>query len=364
MRPSKQYKLMLQSSELHYDATQEAVVGHLDLLYSKIMERKSHPSLFQRLFRPHRTKGLYLWGGVGCGKTHLMDMFYGSIKKRRRLRLHFHRFMQKIHESLMRYEGYKNPLKKVAAEIALESEIICFDDFFVEEIGDAMILSKLFRELLSRGVLLVVTSNIAPDKLYENGLQRGLFLPAIALIKKHCKILEMTAGQDYRLLTLKKNKLYHCPANKLSEKHMDHEFDLLAPEKGNRGQIIEVEGRELWTRRMADDVVWFNFADLCEGPRSQSDYLHLALEFHAILLSNVPQMNASQDAAARRFIYLIDVLYDHRVKMVISADATPHELYTGTQLRNIFIRASSRLIEMQSVEYLSCKHRSHIDTDT
>jgi cell division protein ZapE len=358
VRPAKKYQLLLQESKLHYDAGQEVIVGHLDALHMELSQYSKRPGLLQWLLKRESPRGLYIWGGVGRGKTHLMDMFYESIEGRLRLRLHFHRFMQKIHASLTRYSGTKNPLKKVAADVAKNTEVLCFDDFFVEEIGDAMLLGELLKELFARGVCLVITSNIAPENLYENGLQRARFMPAIRLLQKHCRELRMDFGPDYRLQTLKNNKLYHCPADKAADRNMQREFMMLAPEKGSRGEIIEVEGRELWTRQRADDVVWFNFSDLCGGPRNQNDYIHLALEFHAILLSNVPQMTAEQDSAAKRFIYLIDVLYDHRVKLIVSAANPPHELYQGTQLRDTFVRTSSRLIEMQSMEYLSSRHLS------
>ena len=361
MRPTKKYQLLLHNSQLRYDAAQEVIVGHLDLLYSKLSEYPVQRTFIERLFGRQPVEGLYIWGGVGRGKTRLMDMFYESIKERRRSRLHFHRFMQKIHTSLNHHSGLRNPLKKIAAEIAEHTEVLCFDDFFVEEIGDAMLLGELLKELFARGVVLVITSNTDPDDLYRDGLQRSRFLPAIDLLKKHCRTLKMDTGSDYRLMTLKHNKLYHHPLNATADKVMQQEFNMLAPDQVSCGEIIEIEGRELWTRCLADDVVWFNFSDLCEGARSQTDYLHLALEFHAVLLSGVPQMGEAQDAAARRFVYLIDVLYDHRVKLIISAASTPHDLYHGTQLRNVFKRTTSRLIEMQSVEYLSCKHLSRID---
>lgn len=360
MRPVKRYQRMLQQSDMHYDAVQEVIVGHLDRMYSELVKRRTQTGFLARLLRHNTVRGLYLWGGVGRGKTRLMDMFYDSISGRRRMRLHFHRFMQEVHSALKRYSGQRNPLTKVGASIASETEVLCFDDFFVEEIGDAMLLEGLLTELFARGVCLVITSNIAPDKLYENGLQRARFLPAIALLKQHCRILEMGAGSDYRLLTLKNDRLYHCPAGAEADKDMEREFRSLAPDKGSRGQIIHVEGRELWTRCMADDVVWFNFRDLCEGPRSQHDYLHLALEFHALLLSDVPQFTPALDAAARRFVNLIDVLYDHRVKLVISAETPPEKLYTGTQLRSVFRRTVSRLVEMQSMEYLASAHRYQV----
>lgn len=358
MNPRKQYHQMLQRSEFSYDAGQEAVVGHLDRVYRELLARPEKLSLMQKMLGANRVQGLYVYGGVGRGKTYLMDLFYNSIRGRRRLRLHFHRFMQKIHHMLKEQTGKRNPLKRVAAEVAAGAEVICFDDFFVEDIGDAMLLGGLFRELLKRGVVLVITSNIHPDNLYKDGLQRSRFLPAIEFLKQYCTVVEMADGTDYRLTTLKNNRLYHCPADETAERHMEREFALLAPETGSHGEMIEIEGRELWTRRKSDDVVWFNFSDLCEGPRSQHDYLQLALEFHAILLSGVPQFSDSMDAAARRFIYLIDVLYDHRVKVVVSAAAQPDELYVGERLQETFQRTTSRLVEMQSVEYLASPHRT------
>lgn len=353
----KHYKQLLRSGDMHYDAAQEIMVGHLGRLYDAL-EDFDNQSKWMRYWNKVDSRGLYIWGGVGRGKTCLMDLFYKSIKDKGCIRIHFHRFMQVVHHGLQRYEGTRNPLQKVAEEISLEGRVLCFDDFFVIDIADAMLLAGLLKALFAKNMVILITSNIDPDDLYKDGLQRERFLPSIALLKKHSHVVRMANGTDYRLATLKNHRLYHCPANEKADSMMQEEFTLLSSENGSSGEILEVEGRELWTRRMADDVVWFNFNDLCDGPRSQNDYLHIALEFHTVFLSGLPQMDASMDALARRFIYLIDVLYDHRVQLVISAATPPPDLYCGQTLATTFERTISRLIEMQSEEYLIQCHRA------
>jgi cell division protein ZapE len=271
--------------------------------------------------------------------------------------VHFHRFMQRVHADLKQFDGEKNPLELVAERLAGEASVICFDEFFVTDIADAMILGGLMQGLFERGVTLVATSNIVPSRLYENGLQRQRFLPAIALVERHTEVVNVDAGIDYRLRTLQRAELYHYPLDEQADISLRHSFEQLAPEPGRHWERIQVNGRYLTCRCLADDVAWFDFAELCEGPRSQNDYIELAREFHAVLLSGVPAMGRHNDDAARRFINLVDEFYDRHVKLVMAADRPLLELYQGGRLEFEFQRTTSRLQEMQSTEYLAREHR-------
>jgi cell division protein ZapE len=303
-------------------------------------------------------KGLYIWGGVGRGKTMLMDLFYECLPGDRRLRMHFHRFMRRVHEGLGRWEGTANPLMRVADEFAAEADVLCFDEFFVSDIGDAMILAELLNALFARGVTLVATSNVEPQSLYENGLQRRRFLPAIDLLHAHTEVIHVPAGMDYRLRALEQAEIYHAPLDQAADMSLTRSFRALAPEAPERGATLMVEGRPIETVMLADDVVWFEFAELCEGPRSQNDYIELAMVYHAVIVSGVPVLTVDNENAARRFISLVDEFYDHGVKLIISAEAEISELYQGDRLRFEFERTESRLIEMQSREYLAKRHEA------
>jgi cell division protein ZapE len=302
-------------------------------------------------------QGLYFWGGVGRGKTYLMDAFYDCLPFEEKQRVHFHRFMQRVHRELTELKGTENPLERIGERLARETEVICFDEFFVSDIADAMILANFLEAIFSRGITLVATSNIEPDGLYANGLQRARFLPAIALLKQHMQVLNVDAGTDYRLRTLEQAELYHSPLGPAADASLEASFAALALANAQHWQRIEINGRYLTSRRLADDVVWFEFPELCAGPRSQNDYIELAREFHAVLLSGVPRLGPADDDQCRRFINLVDEFYDRRVKLVIAAEAPPHELYTGTRLSFEFDRTISRLHEMQSHEYLAAEHR-------
>ena len=310
---------------------------------------------FKRDEAPER--GLYFWGGVGRGKTYLMDAFYDCLPFERKLRVHFHRFMQRVHRELAELEGEKNPIDVLGERLAREAEVICFDEFFVSDIADAMILANFLEAIFSRGIALVATSNIAPDGLYENGLQRARFLPAIALLKEHTRVLNVDAGTDYRLRTLEQAQLYHYPPGAETDASLRDSFARLAPDAPRHWDRIEVNGRYLTCRCLADDVAWFEFPELCDGPRSQNDYIELAREFHAVILSGVPYMDGAKDDQCRRFINLVDEFYDRNVKLVIAAAGPAEELYSGSQLAFEFERTLSRLHEMQSHEYLALEHR-------
>ncbi|MCB1844088.1 MAG: AFG1 family ATPase, partial [Halioglobus sp.] len=302
-------------------------------------------------------RGLYLWGGVGRGKTYLMDMFFDSLPFERKLRVHFHRFMQRVHTELGDLKGEKNPLERVAERLASEARVVCFDEFFVTDIGDAMILGGLMESLFARGVTLVATSNIEPRHLYENGLQRQRFLPVIALLERHTRVLNVDAGTDYRLRTLQQAELYHYPLDQGADSSLEDSFSRLAPEPGKHWERIEINRRYLTVRRLAEDVAWFDFAELCDGPRSQNDYIELARIFHAVLISGVPEFVPDIDDQARRFINLVDEFYDRNVKLVLAAAKPLLELYAGGRLGFEFQRTISRLQEMQSYDYLAREHR-------
>ena len=301
--------------------------------------------------------GLYLWGGVGRGKTYLMDLFFECLPVEAKLRLHFHRFMRRVHDDLGRLAGAANPLSRVAEDMAREARVLCFDEFFVSDIGDAMLLGELVGALFDRGVTIVATSNVEPRRLYENGLQRRRFLPAIERIEAHMKVLHLEGATDYRLRVLADADTYHCPASPAAEERLAECFAGLAPERATEAERLEVNGRALRTRRRAHDVAWFDFAELCEGPRSQNDYIELAREFHALVVSDVPVFDPTREDAARRFIGLVDELYDRNVKLVLSARGAIGDLYQGERLRAEFERTTSRLREMQSLDYLGRSHK-------
>jgi cell division protein ZapE len=370
MTPLEKYQQDLQRPDFSYDAAQEQAVKHLDRLYHDLVDRyENRPRSFLALLSPALAKaqktpcqGLYFWGGVGRGKTYLVDTFYECLPFRRKLRIHFHRFMQRVHHDLKALQGEKNPLDIVAKKLADETRVLCFDEFFVTDITDAMILGGLMEKLFGHGVTLVATSNIVPDQLYKDGLQRARFLPAIALINKYTQIVNVDSGIDYRLRALEQAEIYHSPLDEAAESSLAKSFEALAPEvgaaaAGEANVDIDINDRPIRARRVADDVLWCDFKALCDGPRSQNDYIELARIYHAVLISNVPVMSAAQDDMARRFINLVDEFYDRNVKLIMSGAAPITQLYGGGRLEFEFQRTCSRLLEMQSHEYLARPHR-------
>ncbi len=361
--PWQRYQADLEREGFSHDPAQEAAVRLLQDLYERLVARRQAASNLKTVWRRLRRQpvepetGLYLWGGVGRGKTYLVDTFHDCLPFDDKLRVHFHRFMQRVHRELKALDGEKNPLLIVADRLAEEASVICFDEFFVTHIADALILGGLMEALFERGVSLVATSNIVPEKLYENGLQRQRFLPAIALIEKYTQVVNVDAGIDYRLRTLQQAELYHCPLDDAADESLRRSFDQLAPEAGKHWERIEINGRYITCRCLADDVAWFDFAELCDGPRSQNDYIELARIFHAVLISGVPAMGAGTDDQARRFINLVDEFYDRNVKLVLAAEKPLLELYNGGRLEFEFQRTVSRLQEMQSYDYLALEHR-------
>ncbi|KAA1192772.1 AFG1 family ATPase [Pseudohalioglobus sediminis] len=362
--PWQRYQADLQREGFSHDPAQEAAVRLLDDLQQRLVARfesreRGLSALLGRFKRQSMEPetGLYLWGGVGRGKTYLVDTFYDCLPFDRKLRVHFHRFMQRVHAELNDLEGEKNPLQIVAQRLADEALVVCFDEFFVSDIGDAMILGGLMEALFQRGVTLVATSNIVPEKLYENGLQRQRFLPVIAMVEKYTQVVNVDAGVDYRLRTLQQAELYHCPLDAAADTSLRQSFEALAVEPGKHWERIQINNRYLTVRCLAEDVAWFDFAELCDGPRSQNDYIELARIFHAVLLSGVPEFRAELNDQARRFINLVDEFYDRNVKLVIAAEKPLLELYGGGSLEFEFQRTQSRLQEMQSHEYLAREHR-------
>ncbi len=301
-------------------------------------------------------RGAYLWGGVGRGKTFVMDVFFEALPFADKQRFHFHRLMYRVHNRLKTLQGVTDPIATIAAELADNARVICFDEFFVSEIGDAMILGRLLDALFSRGVSLVATSNIAPGDLYADGLQRQQFLPAIELLKQHTTVLNVDAGNDYRLRVLEQAEIWHAPLDEAADSNLTGYFTAIAASKDSAGQNIEVLGRDIRTRRRADGIVWFDFAELCDGPRCQDDYIEIARAFHTVILSNVPKLDVEAENQARRFIALVDEFYDRRVKLIVSATLPPDRIYTGKRLQAEFRRTLSRLTEMQSHQYLALPH--------
>lgn len=312
---------------------------------------------FKKLFnKPDIPKGVYMYGGVGRGKSFLMDCFYNAVPIRRKTRLHFHEFMREVHRELVALQGTVNPLDVLGARISKRYKLICFDEFHVADITDAMILHRLLVSLFDNGVGFVTTSNFVPDGLYPDGLHRDRILPAIALLNERMEVVNVDNGTDYRRRALEHVKLYHTPLGTEADAAMNEAFNQLAGVH-DEDPVLHIEAREIRARRKAGGVVWFDFTTLCGGPRSQNDYLEIATQFHTVLLSGVPYMPVNMASPARRFTWLIDVLYDRRVKLIVSAAVSPEQLYTEGPLSHEFPRTVSRLNEMQSKEFLDLERR-------
>jgi cell division protein ZapE len=321
--------------------------------------RRSNP-LKKLINRPEIPRGVYMYGGVGRGKSFLMDCFYGAVPIQRKTRLHFHEFMREVHRELRDMQGTVNPLDVLGQRIAKRYKLICFDEFHVADITDAMILHRLLDALFANGVGFVTTSNFRPDDLYPGGLHRDRILPAIALLNQKLEVVNVDNGTDYRRRTLEQVDLYHTPWGAQADAAMTDAFNRLA-ETHDEDPVLHIEAREIRARRKAGGLVWFDFKALCGGPRSQNDYLEIATQFHTVLLSDVPHMPVHMASEARRFTWLIDVLYDRRVKLMLSAEVAPEQLYTEGPLSHEFPRTISRLKEMQSAEFLALERRT-VDT--
>ena len=323
--------------------------------WAKFKEKRSN-TLKKLINRPDIPRGVYMYGGVGRGKSFLMDCFFGAVPLRRKTRLHFHEFMREVHRELAGLQGTVNPLDVLAKRIAKKYRLICFDEFHIADITDAMILHRLLAALFDNGVGFVTTSNFKPQDLYPNGLHRDRILPAIALLNEHLEVVNVDNGTDYRRRTLEQLKLYLTPLGAEADAAMRIAFDRLA-ETQDEDPVLHIEAREIQARRKAGGLVWFDFKTLCGGPRSQNDYLEIATQFHTVLLSDVPHMPVRMASEARRFTWLVDVLYDRRVKLIMSAAVPPEGLYTEGPLVHEFPRTVSRLNEMQSSEFLALERR-------
>jgi cell division protein ZapE len=352
------YENELSSRGYQADAAQRAAVDRLQQCYSEWVAYKARRSnaLRKLIVRPELPRGVYMWGGVGRGKSFLMDSFFAVVPVQRKTRLHFHEFMREVHRELEELKGQADPLDELARRIAKRYRLICFDEFHVSDIADAMILYRLLDRLFNNGVQFVMTSNYAPDTLYPDGLHRDRMLPAIALIKYKLDVLNVDAGVDYRRRTLAQVEVYHTPLGATADRALRKAFAQLAAVP-DESPILHIEKREIKALRRADGVVWFDFATLCGGPRSQNDYLELATRFHTVILADVPQMSPRMASEARRFTWLIDVFYDHKVKLLMSAAVAPEALYQEGPMAGEFSRTVSRIVEMQSKEYLETPRR-------
>ena len=342
------------------DASQLGAVERLQRLYAEWTAYKSRRSnaLKRMLVKPPLPKGVYLWGAVGRGKSFLMDSFYLCVPLQRKRRVHFHHFMREIHRELNDLKGAADPLAAVAAHTAHRYRLVCFDEFHVSDIADAMILGRYLGKAMDLGVQFVMTSNYHPDRLYPNGLQRERFLPAIELLKSRLDVVEVDGGTDYRRLKLEKLSVYHTGAN--AEAELAAIFDELRDVE-EETHPLDVEGRQIPYRKRAGGLVWFDFGVLCGGPRSYADYVDLAQRFHTVLLSGVPRLSPRNADAARRFTWLVDVFYDDRVKLFVAAEAQPDELFPAGENSAEFARTASRLAEMQTAGYLQQERRRERD---
>jgi cell division protein ZapE len=343
------------------DAAQEKIVDLLGELQRRLRPQEPRRGLrgFFRRGRPGirgDNKGLYVWGGVGRGKTFLLDLFFETLPTGEKRRVHFHRMMREVHQRMNMLGDVEDPLDKVAEEIARDTRVLCFDEFFVSDIGDAMILSRLLDGLFRRGVTLVTTSNTEPDDLYRDGLQRQRFLPAIEMLKTHTKVVHMDGAVDYRLRLLQQAGTYIWPDDGAAHVRLQHFFDESASSQISANHMLDINGREIRTRLCAKGIAWFDFADICDGPRNQNDYIEIARWYPTVIVSGVPQLDTGLEDQARRFIALVDEFYDRRVKLMVAATTAIDSLYVGERLGFEFDRTRSRLIEMQSTNYLASPH--------
>jgi cell division protein ZapE len=357
--PIQLYEKDLQRPDFAADVAQKDAVQRTQKLYEALLEsvKKHHGRLFNLTFvKKPSVRGLYMWGGIGRGKTYLVDNFYVSLPLERKMRLHFHRFMWQIHHELRNLRNQTNPLGLVADRFAKRAQVLCLDEFQVFDITDAMLLSGLLKALFERAVTLVATSNVPPDDLYKNGLQRERFLPAIELLKQHTEVINVDSGIDYRFRTLQQAETYHSPLTEQTQTHLWESFKRLAPEEGQMGATLEVNGRYLQTVCLADGIVWFDFQVLCNIPRAVADYIQIAQCFNTVIVSNVPSMGEVDNDNVLRLINLVDEFYDRNVKLIISAQTPPEQLYTGQRQALQFQRTLSRLHEMHSHAYLQRPH--------
>ncbi len=352
------YEASLIARGYQSDPAQRKAIARLQVMYNELLDFKvARQSTFRKIFKkPQPPRSVYFWGGVGRGKSFIMDCFFDAVPYRRKKRVHFHGFMQSVHDELKTLKNEADPLVTVADRISKTTRLLCFDEFHVSDIADAMILGRLLEALFARGVIFVMTSNYPPDGLYPNGLQRINFLPTIEMLKQRFDVVEVDDGTDYRLRTLEQMQTYISPIDASTQAKLTGFFEQMAGEPGAAGEIELLERKLPVLRKAASGVIWFDFDTLCGGPRSQNDYLEIAREYHTLILSDVPNLNG-KPSEARRLTWLIDVLYDHRVKLVMSAASPEYELYTQGTNAHEFVRTVSRLIEMRSKDYLAEPHK-------
>jgi len=361
--PLEKYKNDLNLKGFDTDPAQEVAVKFLQKLYDELCETPHKNNGFLNKINSflgqtaqQQVKGLYFWGGVGRGKTYLVDCFYECLPFENKTRIHFHRFMQNVHKELKSLGNIESPLIVVADRLAEKTQVLCFDEFHVADITDAMLLAGLLDALFERGVVLVTTSNQHPDQLYQGGLQRDRFLPAIDLLKKYTEIVNVDSGIDYRLQFLDQAEIYHAPLDDNANAILEEDFTHVCPDAGTEGELLEIEGRTIQTVRCGDGVVWFDFMAICDGPRGAADYIEIARQYQTVLLANIPIMDDYANDIAKRFITLVDEFYDRNVNLIITAAAEPDALYTGTRLLEPFKRTISRLEEMRTHDYLAKQH--------
>ncbi len=358
--PQQRYDYDLGREGFVADAAQARAVSVLEDIFQELRQTPPKASFLQRLRRTTawpQVRGAYLWGGVGRGKTWLMDCFYDTLNIEEKRRLHFHRFMQDVHRRSKALGHVSDPLDIIAEDLAREVRVLCFDEFFVSDVADAMILGRLMSKLFGHGITLVATSNIPPDELYRGGLQREAFLPAIAALKQACHTVEGNCETDFRLRLLEQAHLYHLSDQAETAVILHTAFSSIPPDAAHAESAIDINGRDIAVRKHADGIAWFEFDALCRGPRAADDYIEIARLYGTVILSEVPQMNWEQENEARRFLHLVDEFYDRRVKLMLAAEVPMQALYVGQKLEFEYARVLSRLQEMQSHDYLAEPHR-------
>jgi len=352
MTPLEYYQEQCDKGVILADSQQLLAMQQLQRIYTDLIHEHHHRQGFLSFFHsPKMIKGFYLWGSVGIGKTFVMDCFYHCIPFPQKMRMHFHHFMQRVHQELKKYQGKEDPLQWIAKDIASETILLCFDELFVSDITDAMLLGRLFRALFLRGVCLVTTSNVAPDDLYKNGLQREQFLPAIDMLKENTQVMHITTKTDYRLRHLKEAGVFYFPLNDETREKMEKSFNVLTHNHAVTTDSLLILGRAIKIKKQAEKIVWFDFAEICKVPRSQNDYLTIAEQFHTVFISDIPIISPSDKDTVCLFISMVDVFYDARVRLVISAAEPVGEIYSRGYKTLEYTRTHSRLLEMQSTDY-------------
>jgi len=375
MRPLESYRARLADGTLHGDPAQELAAEKLELLCRRLEHYRpgdGDEGWLQRLSfgrrREPAPQGLYIYGDVGRGKSMLMDLFFAAVPMQKKRRVHFHAFMQEVHAAIFRYRnlpadseerkrGGDDPIRPVAKQVAEAAWLLCFDEFQVSDVADAMILGRLFTKLFERGVVVVATSNRAPDDLYQGGLNRPLFLPFIEIFKQKLDVLHLAAERDYRLARLSGSPVWHAPADPAARAALDKAFALLTDDDPGQPEMLEVLGRGVQVPRQARGVAWFRFADLCTAALGPADYLAIAARYHSLVLEDVPLLGPENRNEAKRFVTLVDTLYEAKAKLIVSAAAMPEQLYPAGDGAFEFQRCVSRLHEMQSDEYRSLQHQ-------